>query len=505
MSELARPFISVIVIVHNDARRLPRALKSLEVQTFRDFEVIVVDDGSTDGSAQLATEWANENNARVVLRETCSGGCGAPRNDGIRNARGTYLAFLDSDDEYLEDGLEVLAQAAEGKSPDIVSFGVQRTNDTSGETKLFNAKYYSSTGRFSPFTDRHDHFFDAIVPAKLIRRELLEHNGYFFPEDLKYEDQLMSAQLWRTATSVVVGSTVVYDWHYGDREARKSISSSRSDIQNLLDRLEVHRRIDAYLADEPRLAQLKMEKFFEHDLSLYLRELVFQPQEYQTKLQVAVREYLSAVTQDLVSDLQPQHLLVYRVILDGTLTDLIEVARFVYQRGSAFSGLLYKERGFLWTFGNSRPHNTCEITKFTRSLMRRNLLTPWAVQVIDVRESQETIELTIKISNFQGTSLRKALPKKFSAKLCARESTLERLFHIRRIPTLRLKDRRYKLSLQTYKLEDNTLWDGWLILDEHKLRMPLDTKLLSPRPSYATHFGRYTFNTSMRNTMTIEA
>lgn len=96
----AAPSITVIVPAYNAADTLGRALDSLVVQTCQDFEAVVVDDASHDSSRSLAESYADRlPRLRVVARETNSGGVGAPRNDGIRAARGEFVMFLDSDDE----------------------------------------------------------------------------------------------------------------------------------------------------------------------------------------------------------------------------------------------------------------------------------------------------------------------------------------------------------------------------------------------------------------------
>ena len=96
----AEPDISVVVIVHNDAQRLPAAVCSVFDQTLRSVEVIIADDCSTDGSYDVARSLAaaRPGQVRVIRLPENSGGCGEPRNQGMAVARGRYVMFLDSDD-----------------------------------------------------------------------------------------------------------------------------------------------------------------------------------------------------------------------------------------------------------------------------------------------------------------------------------------------------------------------------------------------------------------------
>lgn len=93
------PWVSVITPAFNAAATLPRAFRSLQVQTFDDWEYIVVDDGSADDTARVAGQFSDAR-LRPVIRTT-NRGPGAALNAGIARARGRYLAFLDADDEFL--------------------------------------------------------------------------------------------------------------------------------------------------------------------------------------------------------------------------------------------------------------------------------------------------------------------------------------------------------------------------------------------------------------------
>lgn len=108
---MSAPFFSVIVPVYNRAHLLARALRSVCAQSFGDFEIVVVDDGSTD-NPKSAIDAAAEPRIRYIRQENRGGG--AARNTGIDQARGRFAAFLDSDDEFLPDHLAALNRALNG-------------------------------------------------------------------------------------------------------------------------------------------------------------------------------------------------------------------------------------------------------------------------------------------------------------------------------------------------------------------------------------------------------
>lgn len=133
-----RPAVSVIIPAHNRADTIDRALRSVFAQTFQDFEIVVVDDASTDGLAR-AVQPLSDDRLQVVRREKRTGAPGA-RNAGITTSRGEWIAFLDSDDEWLPEKLEGQLDAARRFTPtcDVVYSACHRQRP--GETPELRPK-----------------------------------------------------------------------------------------------------------------------------------------------------------------------------------------------------------------------------------------------------------------------------------------------------------------------------------------------------------------------------
>ena len=183
---MTNPKISVIMPVYNIHSYLPETIESLRNQSFKDFEVICVDDGSCDGSPELIGKVMVED-PRFSLICQKNAGAGAARNRGILNARGQYTIFLDSDDLFSPDLLEKLYLTAVETQADIVACHFSRF-DQQGEEKQqegFYAKWLPAGKTVFSYRDCPDHIMRIINPVpwnKLYRSEFIRENHLRFEE-----------------------------------------------------------------------------------------------------------------------------------------------------------------------------------------------------------------------------------------------------------------------------------------------------------------------------------
>ena len=298
------PDVSVVVIVYNDAARLPTAVRSVLRQTLRNLEVIIVDDCSTDTTPQVAEELARDPKVRYVRLERNSGGCSMPRNVGIGRARGTYVMFLDSDDTLDMHACMNMVQAAEETGADLVSGVCVRVHhNRSGltETVPWWPEMYAERRVLDGVSQMPDLLRDTLSTNKCYRRDFLDANGLLFPVGYHYEDLLFSAKAYLAADRIVLIPETVYHWNVIVRAAQKSISNRRGEIANVRDRISIHRMIDEALAawlaagGDPEVKISKDAKFVEHDLVLYLRDLPYQAPEYVAEFIELVRDYLGTL------------------------------------------------------------------------------------------------------------------------------------------------------------------------------------------------------------------
>ena len=116
------PVISVIVPFYNAEQHIAHCIESILSQTFKYFELVLVNDGSIDNSAKICYQYS-QNDSRINYLEKENGGPGSARNLGIKEAKGEYVYFVDGDDWIEEDLLEVCWNVLKSERPDIIIFG----------------------------------------------------------------------------------------------------------------------------------------------------------------------------------------------------------------------------------------------------------------------------------------------------------------------------------------------------------------------------------------------
>ncbi|MEU9027837.1 bifunctional glycosyltransferase family 2 protein/CDP-glycerol:glycerophosphate glycerophosphotransferase [Streptomyces sp. NPDC048383] len=294
------PDVSVVVIVYNDAERLPTAVQSVLDQTLRGVEVVIVDDCSKDGSYAVAKELeaAHPGRVRAFRLPENSGGCGAPRNHGIKQATGTYVMFLDSDDVLERNACRNMLAAAERTGSDLVSGMCVRVHldNRWNKTTEWYPWIYSRTRTLESITEYPDLLvYDTLSTNKCYRRAFLLEQGLEFPVGIHYEDLLFSAQAYVAARRITLIPNHVYFWNVVEKAAAKSISNRRHEIANFVHRMEIHRRVDDLLAANGHTAikSAKDAKFLKHDLVLHLRDLPLLGHDYRQQFARLANGYLA--------------------------------------------------------------------------------------------------------------------------------------------------------------------------------------------------------------------
>ena len=220
--------VSVIMPTFNTEKFIAESIESVLSQTFMDLELIIVDDGSTDKTAEIAHEFESQDN-RVKLISQENQGVSVARNTGIENSTGKFIAFLDSDDLWKPDFLESLIALIDS------------------DAGIFYSRYELSTGSESPnrspngylekFIDDplQELFFPFHIGSLLIRRDILDRFKIRFKIGMKIcEDVLFIAQLLSVSSAIGIDKTLMI---YRVRE--KSATTSKWNPEEWIDRVRM--------------------------------------------------------------------------------------------------------------------------------------------------------------------------------------------------------------------------------------------------------------------------
>ena len=213
----SRPLISVIVPVYNVAKYMDRCMKTVCGQTYKNLEILVIDDGSTDGSSALCDKWAAAD-SRIRLIRQPNQGLSAARNTALDVATGEWIAFVDSDDWIERDMYEGLCRVAVENDADIVACGHIREYSKKSKVRSVSDIVKTVTPDEALKMVVEDRRLQKHVWSKIYRRRLF--NEVRFPVGEIYEDIAVSHLLLHQANRVVLVDKSYY--HY--RIRRDSLS-----------------------------------------------------------------------------------------------------------------------------------------------------------------------------------------------------------------------------------------------------------------------------------------
>ena len=235
-------FFSIIIPVYNAEKYLSRCLDSVVNQSFKDIEIIIVNDGSTDMSADIIEEYARKD-SRIKLIDQENKGQGYARNIGINSGRGDYIIFVDSDDYVELDMCEKFYDILQNKKIEVLInpfFFVKKSNKKLfgdyfikflPQEKIFDAK----TGTLSILKAFKNNFFITTIAHFVFKTSYLKEKKIYFPEKILYEDVIFCTDAFLQAEKIYVSKICKYHYNLtpvstmrGKASLEKKIHSANS-------------------------------------------------------------------------------------------------------------------------------------------------------------------------------------------------------------------------------------------------------------------------------------
>ncbi|MGC9501603.1 CDP-glycerol glycerophosphotransferase family protein [Streptomyces sp. WG7] len=333
------PRLSLVVPVYNVELFLEECLQSIADQTFTDWEAIVVDDGSKDGSLAIAERWAEKDDRfRVVAQE--NQGLGPARNNGVAHlTEGTeFLAFVDSDDVVLPDAYERCVASLEATGSDFVSGNVNLLKAGEILPSPLHRKRLRTSRERTHITRDKDLVYDRTAWNKVFRRSFWDKHAFEFPGIL-YEDAPVTLPAHFLASAVDVLGDPIYLWRQRTGGA-PSITQRRTEPVNVRDRITSCDTVSRFLASRPgdRYAAHKRwydEIFITDELPLFMAVLDEAGDEFRDLFMSGAADFLSRVDPQVMPRLPVALRLKCHLIREGRLDELMELLAFERETGRA--------------------------------------------------------------------------------------------------------------------------------------------------------------------------
>ena len=277
--------ISVIVPIYNVEKYLERCVNSILNQTYKNIEIILVDDGSPDKCPQICDEYKNmDSRVKVIHKE--NGGLSDARNYGLSIATGKYVSFVDSDDYIHEETYEKMIKALELQNADIVSCGINHVYDNKIESINIEQKIYDDESAIENLIIGKN--LNQTVWNKIYKKNVIDN--ILFEKGKINEDDFWTYKVFSNSKKIITLNDCLY--YYVHRES--SIMGQGYSIKNL-DGLEARYKQYEFMKDNyPNLVFISKKAAFFYGLFLYQKFLVNKSIEKTSFL--CIEKYLENLT-----------------------------------------------------------------------------------------------------------------------------------------------------------------------------------------------------------------
>lgn len=255
-----KELVSIIVPIYNVDKYLEECIESLKNQTYKNLEIILINDGSIDNSEQICRYVAEKDN-RIIFINKKNGGAASAKNEGLKVAKGDYITFVDSDDFIEPDMIEYMVNTIKKYDSDIVqcSFTNLYKNTEKFKQDTIVEQKISSKDFLELFLTKWD---SSLFWNKLFKREVIKN--VFFKEGRCIDDEFFTYKCVLNSKSIVTSNKIVYNYRMRKSGVMKSESSQKQILKDRVDylyeRYELVRKIYKDLDKD----------FLEHLLTYYL-------------------------------------------------------------------------------------------------------------------------------------------------------------------------------------------------------------------------------------------
>lgn len=255
------PKISVIIPVYNSEKSIKNCLDSVVAQSFRDYEIVIVDDGSSDNSLSICTEYS-ERFSNIVLLHQENAGVSAARNMGIMIAKGEYITFLDSDDCFKEDALNIFFSIVDSADIDIAVTSLSIYTETGNREEVPSVTGIVNSAEFWNIISLDSKLF-GYSPGKLICSRIAK--SYRFNPCMKSQEDLdYMLDVYNSCKTFLLSDFSGYIYYYTISNRSPAVYDYIRNQIKLLNYAQKHANLDSLhiSAVRERIVGLLYGKFF---------------------------------------------------------------------------------------------------------------------------------------------------------------------------------------------------------------------------------------------------
>lgn len=258
--------ITVIIPVYNTVDYLSLCIESVINQSYKNFEILLIDDGSTDSSAKICRSYCQKD-SRIVFLQKKNGGQATARNMGLDYAKGDFISFIDSDDEISEDVFEnALKLFGNDNMIDVVQFPVFMNYGLQSQylSRHQERKIFGIQNIFEEWIEKNS--ISWIVCDKIFKRELFDNLR--FREGMVYEDNYMMAEVLSKIRGLFISDKGVYYYHSRFNSTTTSPHSMQKELDTQKVSLIILDKLNLYNSDK-NLKLIILSRIFNVYQSLY--------------------------------------------------------------------------------------------------------------------------------------------------------------------------------------------------------------------------------------------
>lgn len=337
----SQPLLTVLIPIYNVESYLDECLQSVVTQSLEDMEILLIDDGSTDGSVSIAQRFAGQD-SRIRLISQENRGLGAVRNRGVQLARGRYLTFVDSDDVLPRAALSALVESLEASGSDVSMGGTVRLLPDGSERTWQWVRDQYTVDRTTTLAESPELLRNFYTWNKAYRADFWHRHGFRFREGVLFEDQPVVTEILHEATAIDVVARTVY--RYRIRPDDSALTGTMYALPDVLARHEATTltaaaldRLDA----APAIKRAWLWTLVEHHMPRYLKFTANGPGPEYTAVVAMMREVLSIDDVRLLENVSAAHRMLCYLALAA---DQQTVTRYLDAGGGTTSGSRLERR-----------------------------------------------------------------------------------------------------------------------------------------------------------------